>query len=66
MWEQLKNVSNPNAQIKVGIFAGCAQDFIYPETTGDVRLIPLTEPEIRRLMLLIAWPQLMDVEKALV
>ena len=28
-------------------------------------LIPLTEPEICRLMLLIVWPQLRDAEKAL-
>ena len=31
MWEKLKTTTNPNAKIKVGIFAGCAQDFIYPE-----------------------------------
>jgi SRSO17 transposase len=29
-------------------------------------LVPVTEPEIRRLMLLIVWPHLMDAEKALV
>ena len=31
MWEKLKTMTNPNAKIKVGLFAGCAQDFIYPE-----------------------------------
>jgi iron-sulfur cluster protein len=31
MWETLKAMSNPRARVKVGIFAGCAQDFIYPE-----------------------------------
>jgi len=29
-------------------------------------LIPLTEPEIRRLLLAVAWPRLTEVEKALV
>ena len=32
----------------------------------DEHLIPLTEPEIRRLMLIIVWPQLRDAEKALI
>ena len=31
MWEKLKAAGNPHAPVKVGIFAGCAQDFIYPE-----------------------------------
>ncbi len=31
MWEKIKTTTNPNAKIKVAIFAGCAQDFIYPE-----------------------------------
>ena len=28
-------------------------------------LVPLTEPEVRRLMLAIAWPALGDAERAL-
>jgi len=32
LWEKkLKATTNPKAMIKVGLFAGCAQDFIYPE-----------------------------------
>jgi iron-sulfur cluster protein len=31
MWEKLKAAGNPHARVKVGLFAGCAQDFIYPE-----------------------------------
>ena len=31
--------------------------------TGE--LVPLTEPEIRRLLLAIVWPRLVDSEKAL-
>jgi Fe-S oxidoreductase len=31
MWDQIKSTTHPEARIKVGIFAGCAQDFIYPE-----------------------------------
>jgi len=30
-WEKLKTMNKPDARVKVGIFAGCAQDFIYPE-----------------------------------
>ena len=30
-WDKVKATTNPNAQIKVGLFAGCAQDFIYPD-----------------------------------
>jgi hypothetical protein len=32
-------------------------------TTAD--LVPLTEPEVRRLMLAVAWPLLNDAERAL-
>jgi len=31
MWEKMETTIKPDAAIKVGIFAGCAQDFIYPE-----------------------------------
>jgi Fe-S oxidoreductase len=30
-WENLKKTLPQNAKIKVGLFAGCAQDFVYPE-----------------------------------
>lgn len=31
MWDKVKTLTNPNAKVKVALFAGCAQDFIYPE-----------------------------------
>ena len=31
MWAKMKDTTNPKALIKVGLFGGCAQDFIYPE-----------------------------------
>lgn len=31
MWEKIKASTNPNAKLKVALFSGCAQDFIYPE-----------------------------------
>ncbi|MDR2488075.1 MAG: LUD domain-containing protein [Desulfovibrio sp.] len=40
MWDKLKTTTNPNAKVKVGIFAGCAQDFIYPEhLTAAVKML---------------------------
>jgi hypothetical protein len=48
----------------VGFFVGCA--FAGEGQKKEEGLAPVTEPEIRRLMLHIVWPHLMDAEKALV